>query len=69
MWRLFLLINIDRFTKWVEIIPLSDSKAETVAFAFHANWICWFGVPREVITDQGRQLEGVLYQDSSKQMQ
>lgn len=62
------LTCIDRYTRWCEIIPVVDIKAETIAFAFYSGWISRFGVPIEVVTDQGRQFESQLFQEFSKML-
>lgn len=35
----YCLTAIDRFTRWLEVIPLHDIKADTVANAFVTGWI------------------------------
>ncbi|GFW27555.1 transposon Tf2-6 polyprotein [Trichonephila clavipes] len=41
--------------------PLPDCKAETASKAFYEHWVCRFGVPGKIITDQGRQFESQLF--------
>ncbi|BES94567.1 multicellular organismal development [Nesidiocoris tenuis] len=64
-FRYFLSI-IDRFTNWMEAIPLTNIMAETVAQATYENWIVRYGVPSSITTDQGRQFEATLFQHLSE---
>ncbi|GFW64995.1 transposon Tf2-6 polyprotein [Trichonephila clavipes] len=57
----FCMTCIDRFSCWMEAVPLPDCKAETVSKAFYEHWVCRFGVPGKIITDQGRQFESQLF--------
>lgn len=45
---------------------MPDQEAETVARTFYAGWICRFGTPLRVTTDQGRQFESHLFQSLSR---
>jgi len=38
---------------FTEACPIEDQEAETVARAFYEGWICRFGTPLQVTTDQG----------------
>lgn len=40
-------------------------SAEQVASVFYTNWICRFGTPSRVVTDQGRQFESTLFRSLS----
>lgn len=57
----YCLTMIDRFSRWAEAVPLQDQEAATVARAFYNAWICRFGTPLRVTTDQGRQFESHLF--------
>ena len=62
----YLLMCVDRFTRWPEACPLMDITAESVASAFVLGWIARFGVLSTVITDRGRQFELSLWSQLSQ---
>lgn len=53
----FLLVAIDYFTKWVEAEPLATITTAKVQSFIWKNIICRFGIPRVLITDNGRQFD------------
>ena len=52
-----ILVIIDTFTKWSETIALRSTKVEHIAHNFLVNWICKQGVPVQVHSDRGGNLE------------
>ena len=56
---------IDRKTRWPEAIPLANISALNVANILIQTWISRYGVPNHIITDQGTQFEGLLFQTLS----
>jgi transposase InsO family protein len=56
----YILVITDAFTKYVELVAIPDKEACTVANAFFNRWICRYGVPLELITDQGREFVNKL---------
>lgn len=64
----YLVTFIDRYTRWIEATPISGISAEEVASAFVGTWVSRFGVPLEVISDQGRQFESELFHELSKRL-
>jgi len=50
-----LLLMIDRFSKWTELVPLRSATAESLNKAFGERIIARYGVPKVVITDNGVQ--------------
>jgi hypothetical protein len=51
------LVAIDKFSKWVEVRPITNLKAEQVV-TFFTDIIYRFGVPNSIITDNGSQFTG-----------
>lgn len=59
----YCLTCVDRFSRWLEVLPMTDMRAETVAATFYAGWIARFGVPEHITTDQGNQFESSLFRE------
>jgi ribonuclease HI len=57
-----LLVTIDKFSKWIEVRPLTSIRSEQ-AVAFFTNVIHRFGVPNSIITDSGTQFTGKKFLD------
>ena len=54
--RYVLLIG-DYYTKWVEAVAIPNQEAKTVARVLLDEFICRFGAPAFIHTDQGRNFE------------
>ena len=57
----YLLTVIDRFSRWLEAIPLVDITAKTCATALLRHWVARYGVPASIVTDRGRQFTSELW--------
>jgi transposase InsO family protein len=49
-----LLVAIDKFSKCVEVHPITNLRAEQ-AVSFFTNIIHWFGLPNSITTNNGYQ--------------
>lgn len=56
----YILTMIDGFSRYVQMAPLTEHTAETVAQAMIDKWISVFGFPMELYTDQGREFQSDL---------
>jgi transposase InsO family protein len=52
-----LLVAIDKFSKWVEVRPITNLRAEQAVTLF-TDIVHRFGVPNSIITDNGSQFTG-----------
>lgn len=49
----YVLVFVDQFTKWVELVPTVDQNTITVIEAFYASIICRHGCPKRLLSDNG----------------
>lgn len=56
----YILTMQDLLTKYSIYAPLPDATAETIAEAFISYFICRFGCPKSILTDQGQNFVGNL---------
>ena len=64
----YILTVIDHFTKWVEIFPMKNQEASTVAKLLFDRIICVHGFPLQILTDRGTNFESELFQELCKLM-
>ena len=62
----YILVVGEYFTKWIEAYPMPDVEARTIARYFVNEFICRFGVPEQLHTDQGRNFESTLIREICK---
>ncbi|HYN44668.1 MAG TPA: reverse transcriptase domain-containing protein [Candidatus Limnocylindrales bacterium] len=59
-----ILVMTDYLTKWVVAVPIEDASTTTVAEAIYNNWIIHYGVPEEIISDEGGEFNAKsIYQN------
>ena len=51
----FVVVFVDHFSKWPELVPCSTITAEVIAAILHNRLVCRFGCPRTLLTDRGPQ--------------
>ncbi|MCU7901933.1 MAG: DDE-type integrase/transposase/recombinase [Candidatus Thiodiazotropha sp. (ex Lucinoma aequizonata)] len=56
-----ILMMVDQFTKWVEVVPVPSQTAEVTAHAAVGEFFARFGYPLQLFSDQGRNFESKLF--------
>ena len=54
----YVLVMVEHFSKWIELVALPDKASEGAAYAFLDRVLSHFGAPAEVLTDQGTEFQG-----------
>ena len=62
----FLVVGIEYFTKWMEAQPLAKITQQNVKNFIWKNIVCRFGIPRVLISDNGRQFDNTHFEDFCK---
>ena len=59
----FLVVGIDYFTKWVEAEALATITEKNIRSFVWRNIICRYGIPRVLISDNGKQFDNSAFRD------
>ena len=59
----YILTAIDYFSRWTEAFPIRNQEAATVAKVLVEQVFVRFGVPLQILTDQGPNFESGLFQE------
>ena len=65
----YVLCITDAFTKYVDFVALPNKEAPTVTQGIFERWFCRFGMPLDLVTDQGKEFCSQLSEDLLKLMQ
>ena len=58
-----LLVATDYFSKWIEVNVFSSIKDRDVTRFIWKNIVCWFSIPRSIVSDNGPQFDSRVYRD------
>ena len=59
----YIFTMIDRFSRFMEAVPLREITAQACANAFYSFWVSRYGLPDTIVSDKGTQFESVLFND------
>ena len=57
----YLFTMIDRYTRWLEVVPIDNFTADNCVHVFLMHWVARYGVPATVVSDRGRNFESYLF--------
>ena len=58
----------DAFSRWVELVPIMNKEAITVAKALWDHWICRFGFYKQFVSDGGGEFANEVMKELTKLM-
>ncbi|GFY28203.1 retrovirus-related Pol polyprotein from transposon opus [Trichonephila clavipes] len=64
----YVLVIMDHFSKWAEIIPLKKASARVIGDNFFDNYISRFGAPIKLISDNGPQFISDIFENLSERL-
>ena len=64
----FLVVGIDYFTKWVEAEALTTIMEKNVRRFVWRNIICKYGIPRILVSNNGKQFDNESFKDFHSQL-
>jgi len=64
----FLVVGIDYFIKWVEVEALATITKKNVQNFVWRNIICRYGIPRVLVSDNGRKFDNDAFRDFCSQL-
>src|SRR3954468_18791921 len=60
--HVFLLVAVDKFSKWIEAMPVTNQSGKT-SVKFFESIVYRFGVPHSIITDNGSNFISKEFRD------
>ena len=49
----YLFTMVDRFTRWLEAVPIKSITVQQCVDTFIATWVARYGLPATIASDQG----------------
>jgi hypothetical protein len=56
----YIIVAIDYFTKWVEVMPMFKDDGETAVLFLFNQIIARFSIPRDIVTDHGSHFQNQM---------
>jgi transposase InsO family protein len=63
----YLLVAVDKFSKWIEAVPVTNQE-ETTGVKLFESITCRYGVPNSIIIDNGTNFTSGEFQEFAKEL-
>ena len=63
-----MLYITNTFNMYVQLVPLPNKEATTIASTIFEHWICYFWILIDLITNQGKEFFAGVYKDLFHQL-
>jgi hypothetical protein len=63
----YLLVTVDKFSKWIEAVPVTNQE-ETMVVKFFESIVYRYGVPNSIITDNDTNFTSSEFQEFAKEL-
>jgi hypothetical protein len=64
----YVVVEVEYFSKWIEVKPLATITSVTVQKFFWQNIVCRFGVPKAITMDNGTQFDAEAFKEFCEQI-
>jgi hypothetical protein len=64
----YIIVFVDYFTKWTEVMLTLDKTGKTVALFIFNHIIAHFGVPQAIVTDQGSHFRNFMMSELTEKL-
>ena len=62
----YITVIIECFSRWIRLVPCTDATTETAARNVLMPWLCDFGCPEVILSDNGTQFVNNLWKSLSE---
>jgi hypothetical protein len=56
----YIIVPVDYFTKWVEVMPTFNNDGETTTLFIFNQIVARFGIPKDIFTDHGSHFQNKM---------
>ena len=63
-----LLVATNYFSKWIKADAFASIKDRDVTQFIWKNIVCWFGIPRSIVSDNGPHFDSRVYRDFCQEL-